>query len=176
MPATVNRSVTILQARSFRVVAENITLPNGVTTDTHVLRHPGSAGIIPLFNETKLVLIKQYRHATGDFIWEIPAGTLDPQETPLNCAKRELVEETGYSAGGWKKLGEIFLAPGYSEERMQLFLATDLTPARQNLDLDELLDVHEIGFDEAMEMISSGTIQDSKTISGLFMAAHWLKI
>jgi len=174
MPAKVNKSVTILRAKSFHVVVENITLTNGVTTDIHILRHPGSSGIIPI-KENKVVLIKQYRHAIGDYIWEIPAGTFDPEETPIACAKRELIEEAGYSANIWKKLGEIIPVPGYSDERMHVFLATDLTPAEQKLDSDELLDVHEIEIDEVMEMISTGKIYDCKTISGLFMAANWLK-
>ncbi len=174
MTATVNHRITLFQAGSFTLVSENITLANGVTTDVHLLRHPGCSAIIPV-KENKVVLIKQYRHALGEYIWEIPAGTRGPKESPIDCAKRELIEETGYSAGIWKKLGEIIPAPGYSDERMHMYMATDLLPAKQHLDKDELLDVHEIAFDQAMEMIARGTIQDGKTISGFYMAASWLK-
>ena len=174
MPVKVNTSATILRARTYRVVVDNITMPNGITTDMHVLRHPGAAVIVPVKADSRVVLIKQYRHAIGDYIWEIPAGTLDPPETPLACAKRELVEEAGYSANEWEKLGEILPSPGYSDERIYLFLAADLKPAEQNLDEDELLNVHEFGFDEAMEMIDSGKIEDGKTICGLLKAAKRL--
>jgi len=95
---------------------------------------------------------------------------LDLDETPIQCAKRELIEETGFSAKTWKNLGEITPLPGYSDERIHIFLATDLTPASQDLDIDEILHVHEIRFDDAVEMVHRGEIEDGKTISGLFMA------
>jgi ADP-ribose pyrophosphatase len=154
---------------------DNVTLSNGLTTDVHILRHPGAAVIVPIKAGNRVVLIKQYRHAIGGYIWEIPAGTLVPPESPLGCARRELVEETGYSAERWEKLAEILPAPGYSDERMYIFLASDLKAAEQNLDEDELLDVHEIEFDQAMAMIAGGKIQDAKTISGLLMAAGRLR-
>ena len=175
MSAKVNKSVTIHQGRIFKIVKENITLANGVSSDMDIIRHPGASAIIPLSDKNTIILIKQYRHAIGNYIWEIPAGTLDHDEPPIECAKRELIEETGYSANQWQKLGEIISVPGYSDERIHIFLAYDLVPARQNLDKDEMLDVHEIKFDDAMEMIHRGEIQDSKSICGLFMAMHWLE-
>ncbi len=175
MSAKVNKSVTIHQGRIFKIVKENITLANGVSSDMDIIRHPGASAIIPLSDKNTIILIKQYRHAIGNYIWEIPAGTLDHDEPPIECAKRELIEETGYSANQWQKLGEIISVPGYSDERIHIFLANDLVPARQNLDKDEMLDVHEIKFDDAMEMIHRGEIQDSKSICGLFMAMHWLE-
>ena len=171
MNTTINRSVTLHKGRIFRLVRENVTLENGVTIDFDIIRHPGAAAIVPLTENNTLLMIKQYRHAVGDFIWEIPAGTLDPDETPLQCAKRELIEETGFSAKTWRKLGKITPLPGYSNERIHIFLATDLTPAGQNLDIDEILHVHKISFDKAVKMIQRGEIEDGKTISGLFMAS-----
>jgi 8-oxo-dGTP pyrophosphatase MutT (NUDIX family) len=175
MPAKLNRSVTLHHGKVFRLLRENITLENGITTDLEVIRHPGASAIVPLSRKRSLLLIKQYRHAIGDYIWEIPAGTLNPDETPLECAMRELSEETGFSAEVWHKLGETTPVPGYSDERIHIFLATELMPATQRLDRDEMIDVHELQFDNAMEMIYSGLIQDSKTITGLFLASHWLK-
>ncbi len=170
MSAKVNKSVTVHQGRVFTMVTENITLSNGETIDIDILHHPGAAAIVPLFDKDTVILIRQYRHAVRDYIWEIPAGTLDSDEAPLACAKRELTEETGFSAGVWQKLGEITPVPGYSDERIHIFLAGHLTPVGQNLNKDEQLSVHKIRLDEAMTMVYKGEIQDSKTINGLFMA------
>lgn len=175
MVAKVNSTVTLHQGRIFELLRENITLVNRITVDMDIIRHPGASAIVPISHNDSLILIKQYRHAIGDFIWEIPAGTLNPNETPLECAKRELVEEIGFSANVWRKLGEITPVPGYSDERIHIFLSTDLTPARQDLDRDEMLEVHETRLDEALKMIHEGLIQDAKTICGLFLATHWLK-
>lgn len=174
MKATLNTRVTLHRGRVFELVKDNITLPNGVTFDIDVIHHPGAAAVVPLLQEHTILLIRQYRHAAGGFIWEIPAGTLNPGEPPLECAKRELAEETGFSAKKFKKLGEITPVPGYSDERIHLFLATDLQPALQNLDKDELLNVHKVGFEEAFEMVLRGEIQDGKTICGLFLAKRFL--
>lgn len=175
MPITVNRSETLLRAKTYRVELENVTLSNGLTTDVHILRHPGAAVIVPIKEGNRVVLIKQYRHAVGQYIWEIPAGTLVLPESPLGCARRELIEETGYSAERWEKLGEILPAPGYSDERMYIFLALELKAAEQNLDEDELLEVHDVDLDQALAMIAGGKIQDAKTITGLFLTAERLK-
>jgi ADP-ribose pyrophosphatase len=173
--AKVNSKATLYEGRVFKLLRENVTLNNGVTVDLDVIHHPGASAMIPISDNDNVILIKQYRHAIGDFIWEIPAGTLDPNETPLECAKRELIEETGFSANTWQKLGEITPLPGYSNERIHMFLAADLVPAEQDLDKDEVLDVHKVPLDKAVEMIHEGAIQDSKTISGLFMVTNWLR-
>jgi ADP-ribose pyrophosphatase len=169
--ATCNRSTCIKQGRVFDVFSENITLPNGVSLDMEIIRHPGAAAIVPLLDDRSVLLIRQYRYAVGGFIWEIPAGTLNVGEDPLACARRELTEETGYRAGDFKKLTEITPLPAYSDERIYLFLATDLTQASQNLDADELLSVHAVDLQRCIRMIHAGEIQDAKTISGLQLAA-----
>jgi ADP-ribose pyrophosphatase len=174
MTAKINKRTKIHEGRVFTLTRENITLENGVTTDLDVLRHPGASAILPMPDAETLVLIRQYRPAIGSYIWEIPAGTLELGEAPLACAKRELSEETGFSGNTWQKLGEITPLPGYSDERIHIFLATDLRAAEQNLDSDEILKVREIPFTQAKEMIHKGDIQDSKTIAGIFLAAHWL--
>jgi ADP-ribose pyrophosphatase len=175
MSAKVNSRITVHQGKMFRLVRENITLGNDVTVDLDIIRHPGASAIVPLYDDNTVLMIKQYRHAIGDFIWEIPAGTLNLNETPLECAKRELVEETGFVGSLWHKLGEITPLPAYSDERIHLFVCAKLVAAEQNLDKDEMIDVHKCTVDNIMEMIESGVIQDGKTIIALFMATHWLK-
>ena len=175
MTATINSIKTLYQGKVFSLVAENVTLDNEVTTDIEYIQHPGATAIIPMLDRTHVILIKQYRHALKKEIWEIPAGTLDPQESVIACAQRELIEETGFSADRWHNLGEIMPVPGYSNERIHIFLAAGLQSAERNLDEDEIIDVHEIEFETTLDMIRRGDIQDAKSISGLFMASEWLK-
>jgi ADP-ribose pyrophosphatase len=169
--AVCNRSTLIRKGRVFDFYADNVTLPNDVTLEMEIIRHPGAAAIVPVMAERRVLLLQQYRHAVGDFIWEIPAGTLDPGEDPLACGRRELVEETGYSARHFEKLAEITPLPAYSDERIHLFLATDLEKATQELDEDELLYVHPVEYQKCLDMIAAGEIQDAKTISALYLAA-----
>ena len=173
--AVCNRSTLIKKGRVFAFYAENVTLPNGVTLDMEIIRHPGAAAIVPVMADQQVLLIKQYRHAVDGFIWEIPAGTLDTGETPRRCAERELIEETGYSARRLEKMAEITPLPAYSDERIHLYLATGLDRADQDLDADELLYVHSVKLSQAMEMIAEGEIQDAKTIAGLNLAAARLR-
>jgi len=175
MAVKVNKKELLYAGRVFKLMRENITLENGVTTSLDIVRHPGASAMVPIYDTNTVLLIKQYRHAVGGFIWEVPAGTFNDSEAPLECAKRELVEETGFSAETWEKLGEITPVPGYSDERIHVFLASDLRPARQNLDSDEVLSVHKIKLNDVIDMVNKGEIQDSKTISSLFMAINWLK-
>ena len=175
MTATINSFKTLYQGKVFSLVAENVTLDNEVTTDIEYIQHPGATAIIPMFDRARVILIKQYRHSLKKEIWEIPAGTLDPQESVTACARRELIEETGFSADRWHSLGEIMPVPGYSNERIHIFLAAGLQPAERDLDEDEIIDVHEIEFEASLDMIRRGDIQDAKSISGLFMASEWLK-
>ena len=175
MTAKINDRQTIHRGSVYNLLRENVTLDNGVTTDMEFIEHPGATAIVPIFNDSQILLLKQYRHALRQHIWEIPAGTLDPQEEVIDCAKRELIEETGYSAEQWQKLGEITPVPGYSDERIHIYLAANLQPAEQDLDEDEIIRVHKVKFSEAVEMIENGKIQDAKSISGLYMALNWLK-
>ena len=170
----VNNRKIIHRGKVFTLVRENVTLENGTTTDVEFIEHPGATAIIPFLDDTRVILLKQYRHALKRYIWEIPAGTLDPQEEVISCAKRELIEETGYSADRWHRLGEITPLPGYSNERIHVFLATELQPAEQHLDEDEVIQVQEVEFLKALEMIANGEIKDAKSIAGLFLASAWL--
>ncbi|MGD2097393.1 MAG: NUDIX hydrolase [Desulfobacterales bacterium] len=175
MSAVINTSITLHEGRVFKLVKEDYTLDNGVTSEMDFIQHPGAAAMVPMLNPTDVILIKQYRHAIREFIWEIPAGTLDPEESPLNCARRELIEEIGYSAAGWQQLGTITPLPGCSDERIHIFLASDLEAAEQNLDDDEMLNVHQLKLEDALQMSVTGKIADGKTISGLFLAYNWLQ-
>jgi ADP-ribose pyrophosphatase len=169
--AICNRSRLIKKGRVFDFYSEQITLPNGVDLEMEIIRHPGAAAIVPFTEGRKVLLLKQYRYAAGGFVWEIPAGTLENGEDPLDCARRELTEETGFAARAFDPLAVIIPLPAYSDERIHLYLATGLESATQNLDADELLSVHPVEIDRCLEMIAAGKIQDAKTICGLQLAA-----
>ena len=146
---------------------ERVRLPNGVEIDLETIRHPGAAAVVPVRDDGRVVLIHQFRHAAGGYIYEIPAGKLHPGEAPLTCAARELEEEVGYCAGSFTLLSSIFTAPGFADEVIHVYKATELTPGRQQLDRDEVLDIVEMSLEEAMGKIAEGTIRDAKTIVGL---------
>ncbi len=167
---SVNHRETIRHGRVFDVTVENVTLPNGTTIDLDVLRHPGAAAIVPLTDDNDVVMLRQYRHAIGKMLWEIPAGTLDGAEEPLACARRELMEETGFAAASWDELGAVTPVAGYSNERILLFLARNLAPAEQNLDADEVIEVHTVPIKRVISMIIEGEIEDAKTVVAIFRA------
>ncbi len=148
---------------------DTVTLPNGVTVDLEIARHPGASAVVPLKKDGTVVLIRQFRHAAGGFIYEIPAGKLSPGEDPVACAARELEEEIGYRAVSFELLSSIFSAPGFTDEVIHIYRATGLTKGRQELDRDEVLEVVEMPLSEAITMIQGGTIRDAKTIVGLQM-------
>lgn len=146
---------------------DTVRLPNGVTVDLETIRHPGAAAVVPIKNDGTVVLIRQFRHAAGGFIYEIPAGKLSPGEDPLNCAARELEEEVGYRASTFELLSSIFTAPGFADEVIHIYKATGLTKGRQHLDRDEVLEIVEMPLEEAITRIQDGTIRDGKSIVGL---------
>ena len=165
------KSEILHQGRVFTLVREEAELPGGRLAVLDLVRHPGASAMVPVDDRGRVLLLRQYRHAAGGFIWEIPAGTLEPGESPEECARRELVEETGHSAARWDKLTEIFLAPGYSTEKIHIFLARDLSVAAQALDADEVLTVHPVELAEARAMVFDGRIADAKTVCGVLLAA-----
>jgi ADP-ribose pyrophosphatase len=159
----------IYNGKVVRLNIDTVTLPNGVTIDLEIVRHPGAAAVVPLKENGTVVLIKQFRHAAGGFIYEIPAGKLHPGEDPKNCAARELEEEIGYQAGKLDLLSSIFTAPGFTDEVIHIYKATGLTKGRQQLDRDEVLEIVEVPLQEAIDMIRVGRIRDAKTMVGLQM-------
>ncbi len=153
---------------------DTVALPNGRTTELEILRHPGASAVVPLKDDGTVILIRQLRHAVGGFIYEIPAGKLDPQEDPRDCAARELEEEVGYRAGHLELLTSIWTAPGFTDEVIHIFQGTNLEVGKQNLDQDEVLEIVEWPIEKAISKIQDGTIRDAKTIIGLQMV-FWQK-
>ena len=171
MSVKVHKTTTLYTGKIFDVVLERVTLPNGAVKDREIVRHPGAAAMVPLLDDGRVVLIKQYRHAVGEFVWEIPAGTLEPEEAPMACARRELVEEIGYEAANLEKLTEILPAPGYTDEHIHIFLATGLQAVDQRLEDDEVLELQPTVLETALAMVAKGEIRDAKTIAGLFLTS-----
>lgn len=170
----VDSTQELYRGRQFAFVVEQVTHPNGVQSEMGVVRHPGSTVIVPLFDDRRVGLIRQYRHAVSAYIYETPAGTMEPGEDPLLCAHRELEEETGYAAGEMTPLGKTYLLPAYSDELTYVYLARDLKKTSQNLDHDEIIDVHRLPLDQVLGMISSGEIIDALSILSLYHAVRYL--
>jgi ADP-ribose pyrophosphatase len=157
-----------------RVQQERVTLPNGHTTELDIVHHPGAAAVVPFAAPDEVLLIHQFRHATGGHILEVPAGKLDPGETPETCAARELEEEAGQRAGRLEALGWIWTTPGFTDERIFLFAAFDLAPVSQQLGADEVIEVLRVPFAEALARVWGGEINDGKSALALLHAAHRL--
>lgn len=172
--ATVKNTSEVYQGRIFNFVTEELTLPNGRHTEMAFIRHPGSIAVVPLREDHSVVMELQYRHPVGEYLFEIPAGTMEPGESPLDCARRELIEETGFRAQQFIKLGKIHILPAYSDEEIHIFIANGLTPAKQNLDPDEIIEVVTYPLEKAVQMIDEGKITDALTILSIQMA--WNKL
>lgn len=164
----------VYRGRLLHVQLEAVKLPNGVEVVLEMVRHPGAAAVVPLGAGEQVVLVRQFRHAAGDFLWEVPAGVLRHGEEPRACAARELEEETGLVAGELLPLGTIFPSPGFCDEKIHVFLARDLSPGRQQLERDEVLTVRSVPFARAVDMIAAGEIQDAKTVAALHLTAAFL--
>jgi ADP-ribose pyrophosphatase len=158
-------SSPIFSGRVFSVRQEVVRFPDGREATLDLIAHPGSFGIVAFTSENEIVLVRQYRHAVGEWLWEIPAGTAEPGEAALDGARRELAEETGYRCERIRELGHSFyVTPGYSNERLSLFLAEGLTPGEQSLDEDERIEVRIFRITDIKAMIASGEIHDVKTM------------
>jgi ADP-ribose pyrophosphatase len=161
----------IYRGRVVHLRLERAELPgHSEPVSLEIVRHPGAAAVVALDEQGRVALVHQFRHAAGGFIWEIPAGVLEPGEAPLACARRELEEETGLRAASITPLGSVLTAPGFCDERIHLFLATDLTEGAQRLEGDEVLSVSRLPLVEAMSMVARGDICDAKSIAGLHHA------
>ena len=159
----------VFRGRVFDVTTDTIR-EGDVTYERDVVHHPGSAVIVPVFDDGTVALVRQYRHPAVRYLLEVPAGTLNRGERPEEGAARELEEELGLTAANMTKLAEFFVSPGFCEEKMWIYLATDLTETAQRLEDDELIEVVRLPFSRALEMISDGEIEDAKTIIGLMFS------
>ena len=166
-------SVEIVR-KGFQVVVstERFPLPNGGELELDIVQHPGAAAIVPFVSESEVLLIRQYRHATGGTIIEVPAGKIDPGETPAVTAARELEEEIGQRAGRLEKLGWIWTTPGFANEQIHLYSAFDLTATASRPEDDELIEVISTPLDEALDWIWRGELTDAKSAMALIHAAR----
>jgi len=161
----------IYRGRIVHLTEEAVELPNGHRVKLEIVRHPGASAVAALDDGGAVTLIRQYRYAAGGYLWEVPAGKLDPGEAPLACAARELREEAGIEAGRFEAVGSIVTCPGFCDEVIHLFVATALRSVPQELGADEVIDaVRSVPLADAMAMIARGEIRDGKTIAALVQA------
>ena len=161
----------VQRGAQFELVTEPVLLPNGRRVDLDFVQHPGAAAVVPFLDTDQVLMIRQYRFVTGGEILEIPAGKLDPGESPEVCAARELVEETGYRAGRLEKLGAIWTSPGFTNEIIHLYAAFDLEMAEQQLEPDEIIELMPMSLEEALETVRTSEVFDAKSAIALMMAA-----
>ena len=158
--------------RIVKLDVEEVRLPNGNVVTLEIIRHRGAAAVVPVDDDGRVVMIRQYRHATSGYLLEVPAGTLDhPGEAPEACALREVEEETGYRAAKLDPLGWIWTTPGFTNEKIWLYRATGLTPTRSAHESDEVITVERVPLDEAVKKALSGEITDAKSVCALLRAS-----
>jgi len=175
MPFELIKSETLLQGRTFKIRRDFLKTPDGHETRFEIIEHGGSVVIIPIGADGNMLFVRQYRHAAGGDLLELPAGTRDGNEPYEDCAAREIREETGMEAGKLERVGEFYLAPGYSTEFMGVFIATDLKHNPLEADDDEFLSVEKISVKEAFEMAGRGKMPDAKSLAALLLAKPYLK-
>ena len=170
----------IYSGRIVKVDIDTVRLPNGDTVELEMIRHPGASAIVPFLTDPagedpQLLLIKQFRHAAGEFIYEIPAGKLDGDESPADCARRELIEETGCTAGRLEHVYTFYTTPGFTDERIHAFMASDLTRGPTNHQRDEVMSLETVSLSHALELIKTGELKDAKSaLSILYVAGFRL--
>ena len=153
---------------------ETVTLPNNLTVDLPIIRHPGAAAAVAIDEQRRVAMLHQYRHAVASTIWEIPAGCRGPGESGRQCAERELLEEAGVGAERWDHMGSLITIPSICDERIELYLARGLTHTATNHEADEVIRVEWIDLARVIQMIRAGEIVDAKTIAGIFHAYNFL--
>ncbi len=166
----------VYTGRVISLDVDTVSFPNGTVGELEMVRHPGASAVVPFLDDPagdnpQVLLIRQYRYASGGYLYEIPAGRLDPGETPIECATRELREETGYSASQMDELTTFFTTPGFTDERIHLFMATGLEPGSSSLESDEILDLHPTPLELAVKMVTHGEIIDGKSMLGILLSA-----
>ncbi len=175
MPFELIRSEPLLQGRAFKIRRDTLKTPDGRETKLEIVEHGGSVVILPIDDQNNLIFVRQYRHAAGGDLLELPAGTRDQDEPYESCAAREIREETGLEAGKLQKLGEFYLAPGYSTELMGVFLATELKENPLQADEDEFLQVEKVPLKKAFEMAERGGMPDAKSLAALLLARPYME-
>lgn len=163
----------VYKGKLLDVYQQKQTLPNGIVANLEIIKHPGAALIVPFLSVNKVVMVKQYRPVFGQYIYELPAGKLEGNEKPHICARREVIEETGYRASKITRIGEIYPVPGYSTEKIIFYKAEGLTQVPRNLDHDEIMDVCIMTKKEVKELFKKGMLVDAKTICAFAMCG-WL--
>lgn len=153
---------------------EQAELPNGERMELEIVRHPGGAAVAAVDTRDRVCLIRQYRHAAGGWLWELPAGKIDAGERPVQTAARELTEEAGVRAGRLESLGSFLSTPGFCDERIHLYLALDLAQAQRSPHPHEVIEIHWLRLDQALSLCHEGVIEDAKTLLGLQRAHEWL--
>jgi len=169
------KSEILMQGRAFKIRRDHLKTPDGRETKFEIIEHGGSVIIVPIDADGNMLFVRQYRHATGMDLLELPAGTRDGDEPFEDCAAREIREETGMEAGKLQKIGEFYLAPGYSTEFMVVYLATDLNHNPLEADDDEFLEVEKIPVAEAIQRAKRGEIPDAKSLAALLLVQSYLK-
>jgi 8-oxo-dGTP pyrophosphatase MutT (NUDIX family) len=164
------KSRVVYDGKIIRLTLDTVTLPNGSTAELEIMHHPGGAAVVALDAEGRVCLLRQYRHAAGGWLWELPAGKLDNGEAPLLCAQRELEEEAGMRAGDWQSLGKIVSSPGVFTEVIHLYLARTLTAVPTCPEEHEVIEVHWLPWAKAQHLAQAGEIEDAKTLAGLLRA------
>lgn len=168
-PQTI-KSKTLYQGRVLDVIQETIRYGNDNEKIFDLISHPGAVVVLPQLNNGNFLLIKQYRHAVKKFIYEIPAGTLEKGEEPLECAEREIVEETGYQAAKWHSLGTQYPTPGFCDELQYCFLARELTPKTGQMDEDEIIETVEFDAKQLRELVLKSSLCDGKSLACILKA------
>ena len=176
MPRELIESQNIYTGSVFSVERDRLREENGSEIVREVVRHAGGAGCLPLFDDGRVALVKQYRHPARRELLEIPAGRIEAGETPVECAAREVEQEIGFRVGRIEPLAEFYSTPGFCEERLYVYLATELEQAEQNLDHDEFVEIVYLPLTEAVAMAERGEIEDSKTIIALLLAARKVRL
>ena len=172
--ARVVSSKTLFKGRVFTLKRDRVAEPSGVMTTREIIAHPGSVVVLPVLADGRIVLIRQYRHAAGQYLWELVAGHKEPHESAIAGARRELLEETGYTAKRIRKLLEVFPSPGLLGERMDIFLAEGLTKGKAQPEDDEQITQKIVSLREAEAWIRSGKIRDSKSVAGILFYSRFV--
>ena len=159
----------IYKGKMLKYNIDEVLLPNGKKTSREVIKHPGAAAVVAVLSDGRVIFVRQYRYPIARVLYELPAGKLDAGEEPLDCARRELAEETGFAAGEWRKLAAIVTAPGFCDEVIHIYKAENLSAGRQNADEDEFVETVFLSPAEIEDLVGNGGICDAKTLAGLFL-------